>query len=111
MTFSVQSRMLRKVLQKVTAFFGGTDTVKVFFPFRIQSRMLLEVSQRPTVFFGSMVFGTYTRSIDKQEMHGLQILHIQKFNVNWKGKGKYFYNFTTFIIEIARHAMFLQGGR
>ena len=114
MTFSVQSRMLRKVLQKVTAFFGGTDTVKVFFPFRIriQSRMLLEVLQRPTVFFGSMVFGTYTKSIDKQEMHGLQILHIQKFNVNWwKGKGKYFYNFTTFIIEIARHAMFLQGGR
>ena len=92
---------------------GSTDTVKVFFPFRIriQSRMLLEVSQRPTVFFGSMVFGTYTKSIDKQEMHGLQILHIQKFNVNWKGKGKYFYNFTTFIIEIARHAMFLQGGR
>ena len=107
--------MLREVLQKVTAFFGGhdgsTDTVKVFSPFRIQSRMLLEVSQRPTFSFESMVFGTYTKSIDKQEMHGLQILHIQKFNVNWKGKGKYFYNFTTFIIEIARHAMFLQGGR
>ena len=109
--------MLREVLQKVTAFFGGTMEVrirlkvKVFSPFSIQSRMLLEVSQRPTVFFESMVFGTYTKSIDKQEMHGLQILHIQKFNVNWKGKGKYFYNFTTFIIEIARHAMFLQGGR
>ena len=107
--------MLHEVLQKVTAFFGrydgGTDTIKVCCPFRIQSRMLLEVSQRPTVFFESMVFGTYTKSIDKQEMHGLQILHIQKFNVNWKGKGKYFYNFTTFIIEIARHAMFLQGGR
>ena len=98
--------MLREVLQKVTAFFLGTMEVRI-----LQSRMLLEVWQRPTVFFVSMVFGTYTKSIDKQEMHGLQILHIQKFNVNWKGKGKYFYNFTTFIIEIARHAMFLQGGR
>ena len=78
--------------------------------------MLLELSQRPTDSQSSLkvwflVLTLYTKSIDKQEMHGLQILHIQKFNVNWKGKGKYFYNFTTFIIEIARHAMFLQGGR
>ena len=29
MTFSVQSRMLRKVLQKVTAFFGGTMEVRI----------------------------------------------------------------------------------
>ena len=96
--------MLLEVLQKVTAFFGGTMEVRIrlkYFP----------LSGFDQVFFESMVFGTYTKSIDKQEMHGLQILHIQKFNVNWKGKGKYFYNFTTFIIEIARHAMFLQGGR
>ena len=89
--------MLREVLQKVAAFFGGTmhrdgstNTVKVFSPFRIQSRTLLEVLQRPTVFFESMVFGTYTKSIDKQEMHGLQILHIQSLMSTGKGKANIF---------------------